>query len=204
VSGLFTKAELGPAQPRVLAEDLVIGRGLHSRSLEAVAPGVAAQWDAAKNGAPALTDVTGKSAKKFWFKCDAAPDHEWESALRNRVSNASGCPCCVNQKVSVTNSLASLKPAAAAAMWDHEANTRGCTTLPSAHSAPWGFTSISIAIAARRRATYALNGCQISQELSAGRRVYSVATSWCSNSSTSEPSAMPLDNRGRSHVEVEA
>ena len=37
VSGLFTKAELGPAQPRVL------GRGLQSLSLEAVALGVAAQ-----------------------------------------------------------------------------------------------------------------------------------------------------------------
>jgi hypothetical protein len=114
VSGLFTKAELGPTQPRVLAEDVVIGRGMHSRSLEAVAPGVAAQWDAAKNGAPALTDVTGKSGKKFWFKCDAGPDHEWQAQLHDRVSKVSGCPCCSGRKVSVTNSLATVAPEVAA------------------------------------------------------------------------------------------
>ena len=56
------------------------------------------------------------------FACDAGPDHEWESAPNTRVSLGSGCPCCAGYKVSVTNSLASLKPAAAA-MWDHEANS---------------------------------------------------------------------------------
>jgi hypothetical protein len=125
VSGLFTKAELGPAQPRVIAEDVVIGRGLHSRSLEAVAPDVAAQWDAAKNGAPALTDVTGKSNKKFWFKCDAGPDHEWESTLGNRMFNGQGCPCCSGRKLSVTNSLATVAPEVAA-QW--HATKNGDTT----------------------------------------------------------------------------
>jgi hypothetical protein len=117
VSGLFTKAEL--------AEDVVIGRGMHSRSLEAVAPGVAAQWDAVKNGAPALTDVMGKSGKKFWFKCDAGADHEWEAILSNRVSNGNGCPCCAGKKVSVTNSLATVAPEVAA-QW--HATKNGATT----------------------------------------------------------------------------
>ena len=39
-------------------------------------------------------------------------------------------PCCANRKVSVTNSLASLKPEAAA-QWDHDANsplTPACVT----------------------------------------------------------------------------
>ena len=138
MSGLFTKAELGPAQPRKLAEVVVIGRGLHSRSLEAVAPDVAAQWDAAKNGAPALTDVTGKSGKKFWFKCDAGPDHEWQSILSNRVSQGKGCPCCAGQKLSVTNSLATVAPEVAA-QWHATKNgdTTPADVVANSHKKYW-------------------------------------------------------------------
>jgi hypothetical protein len=94
-----------------------------TNSLATVAPAVAAQWHATKNGATTPADVVANTKKKYWFTCDAGPDHEWESALSNRVSKvASGCSCCAGRKVSVTNSLASLKPAAAA-MWDHEANS---------------------------------------------------------------------------------
>ena len=121
-SGLFTKAELGPTQQPRVPVDVVIGLGLQSRSLEAVAPAVAAQWHPTKNGDTTPADVVANSHKKFWFTCDAGPDHEWEAALYSRVSHGKGCPCCAGKKVSVTNSLASLKPAAAA-MWDHEANS---------------------------------------------------------------------------------
>jgi hypothetical protein len=93
-----------------------------TNSLATVAPEVAAQWHATKNGDTTPADVVAKSHKKYWFTCDAGPDHEWESALGNRVILGNGCPCCANRKVSVTNSLASLKPAAAT-MWDHEANS---------------------------------------------------------------------------------
>ena len=102
---------------------VVLTRELHySRSLEAVAPDVAAQWHPTKNGATTPADVVANSHKKYWFKCEAGPDHEWEATLGDRVSKGTGCPCCANRKVSVTNSLASLKPAAAA-MWDYEANS---------------------------------------------------------------------------------
>jgi hypothetical protein len=50
------------------------------------------------------------SKKKFWFKCPAGPDHEWEAQLSSRTNGESGCPCCANRKASVTNSLASLFP----------------------------------------------------------------------------------------------
>jgi hypothetical protein len=93
-----------------------------TNSLATLAPDVAAQWHATKNGATTPADVVANSHKKYWFTCDAGPDHEWESTLSNRVSNGYNCPCCAGRKVSVTNSLASLKPAAAA-MWDHEANS---------------------------------------------------------------------------------
>jgi hypothetical protein len=57
-SGLFTKAELGPTQQPRVPVDVVIGLGLQSRSLEAVAPAVAA-W--AWNALDAL-DAAGRGA----------------------------------------------------------------------------------------------------------------------------------------------
>jgi hypothetical protein len=38
----------------------------------------------------------------------------WDASLNNRVSLGRGCPCCRGQKESVTNSLATVKPSAAA------------------------------------------------------------------------------------------
>jgi hypothetical protein len=93
-----------------------------TNSLATVAPAVAAQWHTTKNGATTPADVTANTKNKFWFKCDVAPDHEWEASLGSRVNGGTGCPCCANRKPSITNSLEGLKPAAAA-MWDHEANS---------------------------------------------------------------------------------
>jgi hypothetical protein len=101
-----------------------------TKSLATVAPEVAAQWHPTKNGTTTPADVVANSGVNFWFTCDAGPDHEWESTLDARVGggtrggtrSGTGCPCCSGRKASVTNSLASLKPAAAA-MWDHEANS---------------------------------------------------------------------------------
>jgi hypothetical protein len=123
-SGLSTKAELGTTPPQI-QEDVVVGRGLHSRSLEMVAPAVAAQWHAIKNGATTPSDVVANSHKKFWFKCDAGPDHEWETTLNNRVSGGAGCPCCAGHKLSVTNSLATVAPDVAE-QW--HATKNGATT----------------------------------------------------------------------------
>jgi hypothetical protein len=50
------------------------------------------------------------SNSKYWFKCSAGPDHEWEATLSNRTSGGTGCPYCLNRKVSITNSLASVYP----------------------------------------------------------------------------------------------
>jgi hypothetical protein len=47
-----------------------------------------------------------------WWKCDAGPDHEWQTAISNRHNNR--CPFCMNRRVSVTNSLAAVEPKVAA------------------------------------------------------------------------------------------
>ena len=83
-------------------------------TLAAVAPEVAAQWHPTKNGDIKPDQVMATGRRKFWFKCDRGPDHEWEAALRSRVTDGNGCPCCSGRKLSVTNSLATVAPLVAA------------------------------------------------------------------------------------------
>ena len=56
---------------------LLTGRKLSvTDSLATVAPEVAAQWHLTKNGASTPADLVANSCKKYWFTCDAGPDHE--------------------------------------------------------------------------------------------------------------------------------
>jgi hypothetical protein len=53
-----------------------------------------------------------------------SPDHEWEATPAHRLAKGSDCPFCKGHRISVTNSLAMLKPVAAA-QWDWEKNDCG-------------------------------------------------------------------------------
>ena len=77
-------------------------------------PQLAAQWHPNKNGELMPDDVVAGSHKKVWWKCPNGSNHEWNAPIKNRVRLGRGCPYCANQKVSVTNSLASLHPEIAA------------------------------------------------------------------------------------------
>jgi hypothetical protein len=85
-----------------------------TNSLATLAPGVAAQWHPTKNGDVTPADITSQTHKKCWWRCDAGSDHEWEASPNSRVGRGTGCPCCNGNKVSVTNSLATLAPTVAA------------------------------------------------------------------------------------------
>lgn len=85
-----------------------------TNSLATLSPKVAAQWHPTKNGDTTPNDVVNGTPKKYWFTCDAGPDHEWEATVDSRTSKKSGCPCCDGKKLSVTNSLATLSPDVAA------------------------------------------------------------------------------------------
>jgi hypothetical protein len=75
-----------------------------SNSLAAIAPEVAAQWHPTGNGKVTPVHVTSQTNKKYWWKCDKGPDHEWKASPANRVGKgATGCPCCSRRQVSVTN-----------------------------------------------------------------------------------------------------
>ena len=85
-----------------------------TNSLASVNPQVAAQWHPTKNGDVAPNQVRAFSGNKFWWKCDKGPDHEWVRDVRARAIREAGCPFCLNDRGSVTNSLAALHPEIAA------------------------------------------------------------------------------------------
>jgi hypothetical protein len=81
-----------------------------TNSLASLHPELAKEWHPDKNGDLKPDQVVAGSNKKFWWKCDKGPDHEWDAALSKRTGMGRNCPCCAGLKVSVTNSLASLYP----------------------------------------------------------------------------------------------
>ena len=84
-----------------------------TNSLASLYPELAKEWHPIKNGDLTPKDITSKSGKKVWWKCNKGPDHEWFTSPGARFNNKdelSGCPFCANQMVSITNSLASLYP----------------------------------------------------------------------------------------------
>jgi hypothetical protein len=56
-------------------------------------------------------EVSRGSGRKIWWKCPRGPDHEWRASAYNRTAReGTGCPFCAGRDVSVTNSLATLRP----------------------------------------------------------------------------------------------
>jgi hypothetical protein len=81
-----------------------------SNSLATRAPDVAAQWHVSRNGDVTPADITSGTNKKYWWRCDLGPDHEWEASPANRVGRGTGGPFCSGHKVSATNRLATNAP----------------------------------------------------------------------------------------------
>src|SRR5262249_55279086 len=76
-------------------------------------PDVAADWHPTRNGNLSPDQVVAGSQRKVWWLCPRSEDHEWQAALGHRTRGRRGCPYCAGQKVSVTNSLASIYPSIA-------------------------------------------------------------------------------------------
>src|SRR5262245_28146044 len=72
-------------------------------------PQLAAEWHPTKNGDLRPEDVVAGSNKKVWWKCPKADDHEWEAVIASRAGGT-GCPCCRNVKVVMSNCLATTHP----------------------------------------------------------------------------------------------
>jgi hypothetical protein len=80
-----------------------------------------AEWHPTKNGSLRAEDVSAGSQKRRWWLCPVHPSHEWEREVNARTSRRDRCPFCTNRRLSVTNSLATLRPDLALE-WDVERN----------------------------------------------------------------------------------
>ena len=79
-------------------------------------PDLAAQWHPEKNDGLTPGEVGAGSGRRIWWKCSAGPDHEWQEVVAARTKYKLGCPCCSGRKLSITNSIATVSPRAAA-LW---------------------------------------------------------------------------------------
>jgi hypothetical protein len=80
-----------------------------SNCLATLKPELSKDWHPTKNGNLTPFDVTVKSSRKVWWKCDKGDDHEWEASLHKR-SQGRNCPVCNGKKVVLSNCLATLNP----------------------------------------------------------------------------------------------
>lgn len=94
-----------------------LDRGVND--LLTVAPEIAGQWDAEKNGSLGPQDVTAGNRRKAWWICPRG--HSWEASVASRVSGK-GCPYCAGRKVMPGfNDLATADPDLAK-QWNDEMN----------------------------------------------------------------------------------
>jgi hypothetical protein len=76
--------------------------------LQNVNPILASQWHPTKNGSLTPKDVVYTSTQKVWWQCPNNHLHEWKASVYTR--GIYSCPFCSNNKVNVTNCLATLNP----------------------------------------------------------------------------------------------
>ena len=86
------------------------------KSLGALFPDLAAQWDTVKNGSLTPFDVSPKSQKEIWWictdesckRCDHNCEHSWKATIANRHSR--GCPYRLGKALCYHMSLQYLHP----------------------------------------------------------------------------------------------
>lgn len=82
---------------------------VNSTCLATVNPVLAQQWHPTKNGNLTPEKIGPNSGKSVWWKCPQGDDHVWKANVHNR-HHGLGCPICSNQKVVLSNCLATLRP----------------------------------------------------------------------------------------------
>lgn len=80
-----------------------------STSLAKSLPELAREWHPIKNGSLTPNDVTSGSRRKVWWKCPKGEDHAWQATVYGRAKGL-GCPICSNQKIVLSNCLATVNP----------------------------------------------------------------------------------------------
>jgi hypothetical protein len=88
-------------------------RATATTSLAALYPELSAEWHPNRNEQLTARDVKPRSEQLAWWLCQVAPDHEWQSQVTARTTNAA-CPFCSGRHPSSTSSLAATHPVVAA------------------------------------------------------------------------------------------
>jgi very-short-patch-repair endonuclease len=68
-------------------------------------PEIAKQWHPTKNGDLKPQNFTSGSAKRVWWKCTKADDHEWKGSIVGQTRRTALCPFCSGKRLSKTNDL---------------------------------------------------------------------------------------------------
>jgi hypothetical protein len=83
---------------------------VQSNCLATTHPELAKEWHPSKNCDSNPYNIGGGSGKRFWWKCGKGDDHEWISSAVNRTRLDRNCPICVNQKIVISNCMATTHP----------------------------------------------------------------------------------------------
>lgn len=81
-----------------------------TNSLAVLYPDTAREWHPKKNGKLTAWDVVPGSHKDVWWRCRLDPKHEWQTTLRARIVDKTGCPFCIGRRPTDTLSLAACFP----------------------------------------------------------------------------------------------
>jgi rubrerythrin len=73
------------------------------RSLAALYPALAGEWQRARSGNLAPEAISPGSKQKVWWRCPAC-GHEWRAAIDNRTRAEAGCPVCALNRRAKTQS----------------------------------------------------------------------------------------------------
>lgn len=108
------KSDFMPGKPRHI-EDIYQPFPLMRRTpLSRAFPEVAAQWDHKRNCGFGPEEFSFGSNVLVWWRCPEGSDHVFKAPITGVVrafrSGNNGCSFCDNKKLSVTNSLASVRP----------------------------------------------------------------------------------------------
>ncbi|MER5688607.1 zinc-ribbon domain-containing protein [Streptomyces sp. NPDC002205] len=145
-------------------------------------PDLVAEFDHEANAPQTPETLAQSSRKRVWWNCPSGPDHRWHVSVAVRAKAGHGCPFCAGQRVSVTNSLQTRFPQAAAEL-DPALNdglTPDQVTATAPRPATWtcgyGHTW-NMTIRARTRALASGNGgCPYCYPHGASRRQLALAS----------------------------
>lgn len=77
-------------------------------------PALAREFDTAKNRGKSADTIASNSVARVWWRCETNSAHVWQTQVRHRAVNGSGCPFCSGRRVSAEESIAQTHPEVAA------------------------------------------------------------------------------------------